>query len=272
MSDNPYVQGPVLPRHLCSMIEPHLQHIEREDGPEPEYLCDGVPGRNTLTKAQVLKLKSIRSVGQMVRIPAEEEGASPMGTTDEQYQDEALHKRIEHNMTHHAPTSSEVIERFEALRKFAKLYSHAIVDLCPEGRDRSLALTLAEDSLMRAVAAIARNPDAMVAANMPDLSDSFHDVESVSRCTCPPGPEEDSIIPSVECREHGVFLTTDPVKGAGDGVEDLERRAAEALTPPEVARPLTDVDLPDDAITYTGLAEGEKHDYVAEALGKKETD
>ena len=147
--------------------------------------------------------------------------------------DEHLHQRIEHNMTNHAPSAQEVVARFEALREFAKNFSHAIVDLCPEGRDRSLALTHAEDALMRAVASIARNQDAMVGANMP-AADDFTDIllpggPQMQRCTCPPGPEEDSIIPSAECREHG-HLLAEPVQGAGPGVEDLERQAAEALT------------------------------------------
>lgn len=143
--------------------------------------------------------------------------------------DEHLHQRIEHNMTNHAPSADEVVQRFEALRIFAKQFSHAIVDLCPDGRDRALALTHAEDALMRAVAAIARNQEAMVGANMPADEDLFDADLPVSRCICPPGLEEDSIIPSMDCPEHR-HLLDEPVQGAGPGVEDLERTAAEALT------------------------------------------
>ena len=145
--------------------------------------------------------------------------------------DRELHRRIDWNMTNHAPTGEQVTDRFEALREFAKSFAHAIVDLCPDGRDRDLALTHAEDALMRAVAAIARNQDAMVASLMPQLMEDLIDLP-VSRCTCPPGPEEDSIIPSAECPEHRNLLD-EPIQGSGPGVEELERQAAEALTPRE---------------------------------------
>jgi hypothetical protein len=84
------------------------------------------------------------------------------------YGDTALHERIDWNMTNHAPINDDVIARFEALRTLAKSYSHGIVDLCPPGRDRELALERAEDSLMRAVAAIARDQQTPVAAQETD--------------------------------------------------------------------------------------------------------
>lgn len=85
--------------------------------------------------------------------------------------DEQLHSRIDWNMSNHAPINDGIIARFEALRQFAKMFSHAIVDLCPPGRDQSLALTAAEDALMRAVAAIARDQEAIVLADQVDKDD-----------------------------------------------------------------------------------------------------
>lgn len=71
-----------------------------------------------------------------------------------------LHARVEHNMTNHPPVSDEVVGRFEALRLTAKAFAHEIVELCPPSREQSLALTAAEETLMWAVAAVARNqPD-----------------------------------------------------------------------------------------------------------------
>lgn len=67
------------------------------------------------------------------------------------------HETVEHNMTNHAPTGPTMIEDFESLRRAAKLFAHTVVDVCPDTRERSLALTNAEQALMWAVASIARN-------------------------------------------------------------------------------------------------------------------
>lgn len=66
------------------------------------------------------------------------------------------HEQVEHNMTNHPPISPSTVAQFEKLRRLAKAFAHEIVDTCPEGRERSLALTAAEESLMWAVAAVAR--------------------------------------------------------------------------------------------------------------------
>lgn len=67
------------------------------------------------------------------------------------------HEVVDHNMTNHAPAHPGVVETFEGLRRAAKLFAHQIVDVCPDSRERSLALTNAEQALMWAVASIARN-------------------------------------------------------------------------------------------------------------------
>lgn len=68
----------------------------------------------------------------------------------------SLHDRVEHNLTTHPPTSDEQIEAFEELRQLAKDLSHAVVELVPEGREQSMALTHIEDAAMQAIAGVAR--------------------------------------------------------------------------------------------------------------------
>jgi hypothetical protein len=70
------------------------------------------------------------------------------------------HERIDHNMTNHPPKDAATVAAFEALREKAKAFAHAIAELTPQSREQSLALTAAEESLMWAVAAVARNQEA----------------------------------------------------------------------------------------------------------------
>lgn len=65
---------------------------------------------------------------------------------------------VEWNMTNHRPTDAE-IETIEGLRgEFIEL-AGLIEDACPESRERSVAMTNLEQSLMWAVASIARNTE-----------------------------------------------------------------------------------------------------------------
>lgn len=66
---------------------------------------------------------------------------------------------IEHNLTNHPPRDADVIERFETIREYAKDFGHAIERLCPTSRERSLAMTNLEQTVMWAVASIARNQE-----------------------------------------------------------------------------------------------------------------
>jgi len=70
---------------------------------------------------------------------------------------QTLHERVEHNMTNHPPRDYRVVAAFDQLRIAGKAFAHAIVDLCPESREQSLALTAAEEALMWAVASVARD-------------------------------------------------------------------------------------------------------------------
>lgn len=65
--------------------------------------------------------------------------------------------QLAHNMTNHPPKDDTVVAIFEGLRYQAKVFGTAILDNCPESRERALALTNLEQALMWAVAAVARN-------------------------------------------------------------------------------------------------------------------
>ncbi len=67
------------------------------------------------------------------------------------------HDLVEHNMTNHPPEGPWVTDRFEKLRRLAKVFAHEIVDLCPPCPEKGRALEQAELALSSAVAAIARN-------------------------------------------------------------------------------------------------------------------
>ena len=69
------------------------------------------------------------------------------------------HEQVMRNLTNHPPTSGEVVEKFEQVRMFAKYLGVAILEECPESRERSLALTKLEETVMWAVASIARNQE-----------------------------------------------------------------------------------------------------------------
>lgn len=63
---------------------------------------------------------------------------------------------LENNFTYHKPTSIQQ-KRYELIRSEAKDLADKILIYCPESRERSLALTNLEQSVMWANAAIARN-------------------------------------------------------------------------------------------------------------------
>lgn len=63
---------------------------------------------------------------------------------------------LDNIFTYHAPKADQP-KRYEELRSHAKALAVDIVKFCPESRERSLALTKLEESIMWANAAIARN-------------------------------------------------------------------------------------------------------------------
>lgn len=68
----------------------------------------------------------------------------------------AEHGTIRWNMTNHRPTDEEIAV-IERLREVAIGLGEHIIEVCPESRERSLAVTNLEQSLMWAVASIARD-------------------------------------------------------------------------------------------------------------------
>ncbi|HEY6290744.1 MAG TPA: hypothetical protein VI455_04170 [Terriglobia bacterium] len=70
--------------------------------------------------------------------------------------DKILLERIECNFTYHAPQGDQA-ERYQKMREHARSFALDIVTMCPDSRERSVALTKIEESVMWANAAIARN-------------------------------------------------------------------------------------------------------------------
>ena len=63
---------------------------------------------------------------------------------------------IENNFKYHEPSGSQT-ERYVHLRNMAKDLAIQIESCCPNSREKSLALTKLEESIMWANASIARN-------------------------------------------------------------------------------------------------------------------
>lgn len=67
-------------------------------------------------------------------------------------QDE-LNRRFDH----HPPSTDDVVDRHEEVRRAGKHFAYVILQLTPPSREQSQALTDVEDAVMHANAAIARN-------------------------------------------------------------------------------------------------------------------
>jgi hypothetical protein len=65
-------------------------------------------------------------------------------------------QRITNIFTNHSPTGDQA-QRYEALRDIARVFALNIYGMCPNSRERSLALTHLEEVVFFANAAIARN-------------------------------------------------------------------------------------------------------------------
>lgn len=63
---------------------------------------------------------------------------------------------IDKRFNHHPPTPPKV-RMHEDVREVLRISAHAINTICPEGRDKSLALTKLEEAMFHANAAIARS-------------------------------------------------------------------------------------------------------------------
>ena len=58
--------------------------------------------------------------------------------------------------THHPPKDDQP-KKYEEIRSIARDYAKVITDLCPDSRERSIAMTKLEECVMWANASIARN-------------------------------------------------------------------------------------------------------------------
>jgi hypothetical protein len=65
---------------------------------------------------------------------------------------------LETRFTYHAPQGTAP-ERFVTIRDTAHTLAKVVNQLCPEGREKSLAITKLEEVVMWANAAVARNPN-----------------------------------------------------------------------------------------------------------------
>lgn len=65
-------------------------------------------------------------------------------------------ERIENAFTYHQPQPGQP-EKYEALRAKAKELAYPIEGLCPDSREKALAMTKLEESSMWASASIARH-------------------------------------------------------------------------------------------------------------------
>ena len=67
-----------------------------------------------------------------------------------------MNQQIENNFKYHAPKDGQP-EKYQAIREKAKELAYLIDELCPNSREKSLAMTNLEQSVMWANASIARN-------------------------------------------------------------------------------------------------------------------
>lgn len=67
-----------------------------------------------------------------------------------------MNPQIENNFKYHTPKQGQP-EKYTAIREKAKELAYLIEELCPDSREKSLAFTNLEQSVMWANASIARN-------------------------------------------------------------------------------------------------------------------
>lgn len=67
-----------------------------------------------------------------------------------------MNEQIENNFMYHAPKNNQQ-EKYEELREKAKELAYLIDELCPNSREKALANTKLEESVMWANASVARN-------------------------------------------------------------------------------------------------------------------
>lgn len=76
---------------------------------------------------------------------------------------------IENNFTHHKPFGNQP-KRYDLIRQKAKELAQLIESVCPPSREKSLAFTKLEESVMWANASIARNEKEITTDGLQDKS------------------------------------------------------------------------------------------------------
>jgi hypothetical protein len=71
-------------------------------------------------------------------------------------------EQLQHNLTNHPPVNDRVVRDLEFMRLKAFDFGEVILASCPPSRERSLAITNLEQTVMWAIASIARNQSAEV--------------------------------------------------------------------------------------------------------------
>lgn len=67
-----------------------------------------------------------------------------------------MNELLENNFKHHAPKEGQP-EKYKCIRDKAKEFAYLIDELCPNSREKSVAMTNLETAVFWANAAIARN-------------------------------------------------------------------------------------------------------------------
>jgi hypothetical protein len=68
-------------------------------------------------------------------------------------------QEIERRFKYHEPPDQETIEKYQDIRAFGLQFAYLVNSLCPEGREKALAVTKIEEAVMWANASIARGTE-----------------------------------------------------------------------------------------------------------------
>ncbi|MFW7187329.1 DUF7681 family protein [Lysinibacillus sp. BNK-21] len=71
-------------------------------------------------------------------------------------QNKTINQQLENNFMYHAPKEGQP-EKYEAIRAKVKELAYLIEEVCPNSRERSVAITNLETAMFWANASIARN-------------------------------------------------------------------------------------------------------------------
>ena len=67
-----------------------------------------------------------------------------------------MNRQIENNFIYHAPREGQP-QKYQEIRELAKAFAELVDSLCPDSREKSLAMTNLEQAVFWANAGIARN-------------------------------------------------------------------------------------------------------------------